>query len=97
MRTARCLFFWRFENNKGIFADVHRSYKFALMQVVNLPPDSTQPGTIDMAFYVLDASELNDPARHVPYPVETLKALSPEHWTLMELRSGANLTLLEKC
>ena len=72
-------------------------YKFALMQVVNLPPDNTQPGTIDTDFYVLDAAELNDPARHVPYPVETLKALSPEHWALMELCSGADLALLKKC
>lgn len=90
-------FFWSFENNKGIFADVHRSYKFALMQLVSTPPDSALPGTIDTAFYVLDAAELNDPARHVPYPVETLKALSPEHWALMELRNGADLVLLEKC
>jgi len=90
-------FFWSFENKKGIFADVHRSYKFALMQLVSTPPDSALPGTIDTAFYVLDAAELNDPARHVPYPVETLKALSPEHWALMELRNGADLVLLEKC
>ena len=90
-------FFWSFENNKGIFADVHRSYKFALMQVVNTPPDSTQPGTIDTAFYVLDAAELNDPARHVPYPVETLKALSPNYWALMELRNANDLPILQKC
>lgn len=90
-------FFWSFENNKGIFPDVHRSYKFALMQVVNTPPDSAQPGSIDTAFYVLDAAELNDPARHVPYPVKTLKALSPEHWALMELRNGEDLVILEKC
>ena len=30
-------FFYSFENNKGIFPDVHRSYKFALMQVVEQP------------------------------------------------------------
>jgi hypothetical protein len=90
-------FFWSFENNKGIFPDVHRSYKFALMQVVNTPPESLDAGTIDSAFYVLDAAELNDPARHVPYPVKTLKTLSPEHWALMELRNGDDLVILEKC
>jgi hypothetical protein len=90
-------FFWSFENRKGIFADVDSRYKFALMQVVNTPPDSLHPGTIDTAFYVLDAAELKDPARHVPYPVNTLKALSPKHWALMELRHGADLMLLEKC
>ncbi|MFZ2220511.1 MAG: hypothetical protein WAV85_17780, partial [Rhodoferax sp.] len=90
-------FFWSFENRNGIFSDVDSRYKFALMQLVNTPPDTYQPGTIDTAFYVLDAGELNDPARHVPYPVETLKTLSPEHWALMELRNGADLVLLEKC
>jgi hypothetical protein len=90
-------FFWSFENNKGIFPDVHRSYKFALMQVVNTPPQSLDTGTIDTAFYVLDATELNDPARHVPYPVKTLKALSPEHWALMELRHKDDVAILEKC
>lgn len=30
-------FFHSFENNKGIFPDVHRSYKFALMQIAQPP------------------------------------------------------------
>ena len=72
-------------------------YKFALMQVVNTPPESLDAGTIDTAFYVLDAAELNDPARHVPYPVKTLKALSPKYWALMELRNDNDLPILQKC
>ena len=90
-------FFWSFENRNGIFADVDSRYKFALMQVINTPPESLDAGTIDTAFYVLDAAELNAPARHVPYPVKTLKALSPQHWALMELRNGEDLGVLEKC
>jgi hypothetical protein len=90
-------FFYSFENNKGIFKDVHRSYKFALMQVVNRPPVSAQERVIDTAFYVLDPAELLNPERHVPYPLETLKALSPQQWALMELRNGADLPILEKC
>ncbi|MDP2827087.1 MAG: N-6 DNA methylase, partial [Sulfuricellaceae bacterium] len=53
--------------------------------------------TIDTAFYLTDPAELNDPARHVPYPLETLKALSPKQWALMELRDGADLPILQKC
>jgi hypothetical protein len=67
------------------------------MQVVNTPPDTAHPGIIDSAFYVLDAAELNDPTRRVPYPVKTLKAMSPEHWALMELRNADDLVILEKC
>jgi hypothetical protein len=105
-------FFWSFENRNGIFADVHSSYKFALMQIVNSPPPvfdavpdidiepagSQPPGAvIDTAFYVLNPAELNNPARHIPYPLATLKTLSPAHWALMELRDGADLAVLQKC
>jgi hypothetical protein len=79
-------FFYSFENRNGIFPDVHSSYKFALMQVVNGEPDSAQDQVIDTAFYVLDPAELNKAERHVPYSLQTLKTLSPEHWALMELR-----------
>lgn len=95
---ARCQlkFFHSFENNKGIFPDVHRSYKFAMMQVVNTPPSADTP-PIDTAFYVLDASDLQQPQTHVAYPLATVKALSPEHWALLELRDGTDLPILQKC
>lgn len=97
--------FWSFENNRGIFPDVHRSYKFAMMQVVNTPPtDANAKGAaavdvppIDTAFYVLDPADLQRPETHVPYPLATVKALSPEQWALMELRDGTDLPILEKC
>mgnify|MGYP002360958561 FL=1 len=90
-------FFYSFENNKGIFPDVHRSYKFAQMQLVNRPPATAQEAVIDTAFYVLDPAELKQPARRVAYPLTTLKALSPEQWALMELRDGTDLPILQKC
>jgi hypothetical protein len=99
-------FFWSFENRNGIFTDVHASYKFALMQIVNaLPMAVAVPETgieplgpvIDTAFYVLDPIELQQRKRHIAYPLATLKALSPEHWALMELRNEDDLRILEKC
>jgi hypothetical protein len=89
-------FFHSFENNKGIFLDVHRSYKFALMQVVNTPPSANDPA-IDTAFYVLDPAELKRPEVHVAYPLATVKALSPEQWALMELSDATDLPILAKC
>lgn len=89
-------FFYSFENNKGIFPDVHRSYKFAMMQVVNTAPSADTP-PIDTAFYVLDAADLQRPETHVAYPLATVKALSPEHWGLLELRDGTDLPILQKC
>lgn len=89
-------YFHSFENNKVIFLDVHRSYKFAMMQVVNTPPTAATPPT-DTAFYLLDAAELDRTERHVSYPLTLLKALSPKQWAFMELRDRADLPILQKC
>ncbi|MBK9443657.1 MAG: N-6 DNA methylase [Comamonadaceae bacterium] len=100
LKRGQLRFFYSFENNRGIFPVVHRSYKFALMQVVNTPPDADGAAPvdpIDTAFYVLDAADLQLPETHVPYPLATVKALSPEQWALMELRDGADLPILQKC
>ena len=90
-------FFYSFENRNGIFPDVDSRYKFALMQLINNAPSATQTNVIDTAFYVLDPAELDAAARHIAYPLETLKTLSPLHWSLMELRDGADLPVLQKC
>ena len=76
---CRLAFFHSFENNKGIFPDVHRSYKFASMQVVNMAPGADEP-PIDTAFYLLDPADLHRQEVHVSYPLATVKALSPEQW-----------------
>ena len=97
---CRMTFFYSFENRNGIFQDVDSRYKFALMQLVNTPPDADSAAAvapIDTAFYVLDATDLARPETHVPYPLTTVKALSPEHWALMELRDAADLPILQKC
>jgi hypothetical protein len=94
---CRMPFFYSFENRNGIFSDVDSRYKFALMQIVNSPAVTVQDKVIDTAFYVLDPAQLDKTERHVPYPLETLKFLSPEHWALMELRDREDLALLKKC
>ncbi|MBV5298208.1 MAG: N-6 DNA methylase [Rhodoferax sp.] len=97
---CRMTFFYSFENRKRIFLDVHSSYKFALMQVVNTPREAASAAPvapIDTAFYVLDAADLQRPEVHVPYPLTMVKELSPEQWALMELRNAADLSILQKC
>jgi hypothetical protein len=63
---------------------------------VNTPPSADMP-PIDSAFYVLDAADLKRPETHVPYPLATVKALSPEQWALLELRDSTDLPILQKC
>ncbi|XVJ68730.1 MAG: N-6 DNA methylase [Rhizobacter sp.] len=89
-------FFHSFENRKPIFSDVDSRYKFAMIQVLNLPPSPDAP-PIDTAFYILDAADLLRPETHVAYPLATVKALSPEQWAFMELRNGEDLPILQKC
>lgn len=89
-------FFYSFENRKPIFLDVDSRYKFAMMQVVNTAPSEKTP-PIDTAFYVLDAADLRLPETRVPYPLATVKALSPQQWALMELRDRTDLPILQKC
>lgn len=95
LTRCRMPFFHSFENRDGLFPDVDSRYKFALMQVLNAPPD--EGAVIDTAFYLLDPAELDDPTRHVPYPLATLQALSPAQSALMELRDATDLPLLAKC
>ncbi|MDD2609322.1 MAG: N-6 DNA methylase [Giesbergeria sp.] len=90
-------FFHSFENRQGLFPDVHRSYKFALMQLIKEPPLAGDNFIIDTAFYVADPAELNHQQRHVPYMLGMLKSLSPDQWALMELRDAKDLLALVKC
>jgi len=88
-------FFHGFENRMGLFPDVHRSYKFALLQVCNSPP--VAQAQIDSAFYVHDPVDLDHAARRIPYPLSALQTLSPQQWAMMELRHAADLPLLARC
>lgn len=89
-------FFYGFENRKPLFPDVDSRYKFASIQVLNTPPTEVDP-PIDTAFYLLDPADLQRPEIHVPYPLATLKKLSPDQWALMELRNAQDLPILKKC
>lgn len=95
LKTAQMRFFYSFENRDGIFPDVDSRYKFALMQIVNQSPEEN--ACIDSAFYLTNTDQLNDPARHIKYSVDTLKTLSPSQWAMMELRNALDLPILTKC
>ena len=87
-------FFYSLENRLGLFLDVDSRYKFALMQIANVPP--TADTVIQSAFYLNDTDEIT-PQRTIPYPVNLLKQLSPDQWAMMELRDAQDLPILSKC
>ena len=92
-------FFYSFENREPLFPEVDSRFKFAMMQVVNTPLTAAQSSTyaIDTAFYLGRTAELADKARTIRYPLATLKALSPQQWSLLELRTAQDIAILQRC
>jgi hypothetical protein len=88
-------FFYAFHNRDGIF-DIHRDTRFALTQIVKSVPDA-DVAPIDTAFRVLDPMELDSPQRIIPYSLNTLERLSPEHCSIMEVECRPDLDVLAKC
>ncbi len=88
-------YFYSFENREGIFRDVDSRYKFALMQVVNAK--SKPKYTIKTMFYKTNIEEVYEEANIIPASLKDIKALSPNHLALQEVRSQKDLEILKKC
>ncbi len=86
--------FYSFENNDAIFDDIHRSYKFALMQIENSLPKNTPIKTM---FYKTNTESLQNQDEIIEYDLNTLKILSPNYLSLMELRRSSDLDIVKKC
>ncbi len=91
-------YFYSFENNKGIFKDIHRSYKFALISVKKKKGRKNRK--IKMFFYETDAGKLKTAKKNENFftlTVEDIQKLSPEQWALQEVRSKKDIELLKQC
>jgi hypothetical protein len=92
----RVRYLYEFENTNGIFADVHRSYKFVLLVV-----DKTAPvGEFDAAFYLHDIDSLNDRAKerenYVRMSGELIKKVSPSSLSIPEVRGENEIEIFKK-
>lgn len=88
-------YFYSFENRQAIFADVHKSYKFALIQVKNTQANHTHK--IKMMFYKTDINSLKNKDEILTLSLKDIKKLSPTHLALMELKDKQALKILRKC
>lgn len=95
LENKSLVYFYSFENREGIFNDVHRSYKFALMQVINAK--SKPKHTIQTMFYKTSIEEIYDKSNIIPLSLKDIKALSPNQLALQEVRSQKDLEILQKC
>jgi hypothetical protein len=70
----RLVSLYDFENRKGIFPAVHRSYKFCLLTA---GAQNAAPGGADYAFFLTDIAQLNESDRHFGLSSDDLQLLSP--------------------
>ncbi|MFW6153806.1 MAG: Eco57I restriction-modification methylase domain-containing protein [Planctomycetota bacterium] len=73
-----------FENRKGLFPDVHRSFKFSIL---NFGGPKAQSDATDFVFFAHDLKELGDPQRHVPLSAADMKRMNPNTGTCPIFRS----------
>lgn len=95
LENKKLVFFYSFENREGIFNDVHRSYKFALMQVQNTQADSTHK--IKTMFYKTNIDSVYDTNNIIETSLEEIATLSPSQIALQEVRDKKDLEILAKC
>ena len=80
-----------FENREGLFAGVHRSYKFCLLTV------STHPiAESEFAFFLTHPSQLQDKRRRFTLTPEDLQLLNPNTRTCPVFRTRADAELTKK-
>jgi hypothetical protein len=79
-----------FENRRGIFPAVHRSYKFCLFTLTG----SAQPaGRVEFAFFCQEAADLADPERRFTLDREDFRLLNPNTRTAPIFRSRLDAEL----
>ena len=94
MRGSDLASLYDFENRRGIFPGVHRSYKFCLLTVRNAAGrDAAAPA--DFAFFLHDPDDLADPDRHFILTDADLALINPNTRTcpVFRTRRDAELTM----
>jgi hypothetical protein len=81
-----------FENRRGIFAGVHRSYKFSLLTLRGATTTDEDPAAF--AFFLQDTDELHDPERRFRLDADDLARINPNTHTapVFSTRRDAELT-----
>lgn len=84
--------FLSFENRKGIFPAVHRSYKFAVLTYKKIKNISNE--FLDAFFYKLDLDNLNSAEEKIDYPIELIKSI--DEYTFIEVSNEEELEIILK-
>lgn len=87
-------YFYAMENNDGLFRDVHRNYKFALMQIKKIKPKAKH--LIKTMFYKTHPDQIIK-KEIIKQSLNDIKLLSPNQLALMEIRSSKDIKILKHC
>ena len=79
-----------FENRKGIFPGVHRSYKFCLLTLAGA---GRGPRSAEFAFFCHEAADLSDPERRFTLSAADFRLLNPNTRTAPIFRSRRDAEL----
>ena len=86
--------FLSFDNNKGIFEAVHRSYKFAVLSFGGKKPEGE--ASFKAFFYRRDLDDLNNNELKMQYPFSFLFEMEPERYAMVESRNKTIFDLFKK-
>ncbi|MCM2370624.1 Eco57I restriction-modification methylase domain-containing protein [Aporhodopirellula aestuarii] len=90
VESDRLVHVYDFENNKPLFAGVHRSYKFALLCISGASGESV---AADFAFFMSDVNELGDALRHFRLSAFDIAAMNPNSRTCPVFRRSTDAEL----
>jgi hypothetical protein len=82
-----------FENRKGIFAAVHKSYKFCLLTLTRAAKNA--PGRVaDFTFFALDTDDLRRPEKRFSLTADDIALLNPNtgNCPISRTQADADLT-----
>jgi hypothetical protein len=82
--------YFDFENNQGIFPDVHRSFKFCLLSLAH------DIKSADLACFLTNVNHLEDPRRHFSLTPEEFALINPNTRTCPVFRSQKDAEITKK-
>lgn len=100
METGTLTSLYDFENRKGIFVEVHRSYKFCLLTMngkkrLRKPVPSEEGSGADFVFFAHEVADLRETERHFTLTAEDIALLNPNTRTCPIFRSRSDAELLK--
>ncbi len=90
MADSRLVSLYDFENRRGIFADLHRSFKFSTLVFGG---QQRQTKAADFVFFAHSMADLKDRQRHVPLSARDMAMLNPNTKTCPIFRSPRDAQL----